>query len=292
MACSNETFDYRYEYMDFLQENLNVYLSIIFMFCVLVVLNNLVVIIVITKTKLFRKKHNMFVLSLAVCDFLIGIVNAVQILYFYNQSIFGDLVFLGFLLFSLILTSILNVAAVAVERSLALVFMPLRYSSEVTTKRLSIACIILWVVPLATQPFAFFYNNPSTTVYLLTTCCLFSMIATAVFYVLIYKNICKSDERLAAMGVTDVKKSKKILKTFSIITGLFIVSWSPHICIGLISVSFPNIVCSFGKSYYVIFFITHLNSIAHSMINPLIYWCRLSDFRIAFSDTFGRCGVS
>ncbi|XP_033099541.1 adenosine receptor A2b-like [Anneissia japonica] len=290
MACLNETYNFTHEYSDFLKKHSTLYISIVLTICFPLVVNNLLTIIVITKTKLLRKKHNIFVLSLAVCDLLIGILDVVLVICLHNQSAWVAFIFISILLHTLTLTSILNVTAVAVERSLALVFMPLHYASNVTTKRLSIVCIFLWVVPLASVPILYIYSEPEISLWLFSMICLFGMIATAIFYVIIYQTICKSDERLAAMGVHDVNRSKKVLKTFSIITGLLILLWTPFLVIS-IWVSFPKIACFFGESYIIIYIISHLMTIVNSMINPLIYWCRLSDFRKAFSDTFGKCGV-
>ncbi|XP_033099548.1 melanocortin receptor 4-like [Anneissia japonica] len=291
MSCSNGTFDFGADFVNFVVKNSKLYLCIVFTICVPVVLNNLVVIIVIVKTKLLRQKHNIFVLSLAVCDCMIGILYVVIVICYHNKIIFIDTYVISYILYSLIFTSISNVTAVAVDRSLALVFIPLRYESIVTIKRLLVSCFCLWVGPLAIQPVLHFYSESEIDLRIFSTTCLIALTATAIFYLIIYQKISECDQRLTAMGVKGVNSSTILLKTFSIIIGVSMILWLPYLVIS-ICVSFQKIACSFGTSYVLVYIISHLITIVNSLINPIIYWCRLSDFRNAVKHIFcRRCSV-
>ncbi|XP_033113746.1 adrenocorticotropic hormone receptor-like [Anneissia japonica] len=244
--------------------------------CALTFLTNLLVFIVlITDTKL-HKKQNAFIglLSLADMSYSISTFLAIH----KNPVGSGYRGVLWSIADGALLTSVLALAAIAIDRYIALIWAPFRYNIIVTPKRCVTVCLLLVFGPfvLFSIIYAFFDN---TTANVTITCVTAAII---IMNTCIYRNIYKQLQR-KQVGIPvmqqDLEESKKLLMTFTIIVGIFIITWTPLIILTLTT----GVLGLFGngRSYFLMMIIGYEIGMVNSLANPIIYWFRMPTFRRA-----------
>ncbi|XP_040913473.1 trace amine-associated receptor 13c-like [Toxotes jaculatrix] len=113
----------------------------------LTVVLNLLVIISISHFRQLHTTTNLLLLSLAVADFLVGLLQMpVEILLFHDCWFLGDIIcvvnyFLGFLVISV---SVGNMVLISVDRYIAICD-PMFYSTKVTLKRVQLCVYLCWI---------------------------------------------------------------------------------------------------------------------------------------------------
>ncbi|XP_029012769.1 trace amine-associated receptor 13c-like [Betta splendens] len=114
---------------------------------VLTAVLNLLVIISISHFRQLHTPTNLLLLSLAVCDFLVGLlVMPFQILFAEPCWLLGDLMcfFCNVVTFIPVSASVVNMVLISVERFVAICH-PLSYSNIVTENRVRISVLLCWI---------------------------------------------------------------------------------------------------------------------------------------------------
>ncbi|XP_026224784.1 trace amine-associated receptor 13c-like, partial [Anabas testudineus] len=129
-------------------------------FSLLTVSLNLLVIISISHFRQLHTSTNLLLLSLAVSDFLVGLlVMPFQILLAEPCWLLGDLacILCSFLPFITVPASIVNMVLISVDRYVA-VCDPLHYTAKITPKRIRISVLLCWIYSVFYN-FLFLFDN-------------------------------------------------------------------------------------------------------------------------------------
>ena len=180
---------------------------------------------------------------------------------------------------------IFSTLAVALHRFIIIRFDPFNKRNLVTAPRCIILCVIIWAVPFAT----FFSFGRSTSIAFirlgLPALIFASNGLSTVCYALVYWAITSAARKAGLadrMLVQRIKQNKKVLTTFALVVGTNIVCWTPYCLCNFIATLRPDL--AFANYDYTLWFevvyklsrgIQSLNGV----LNPIIYWTRLTDFR-------------
>ena len=239
-----------------------------------------------------------FLLSLAATDLVVGtIMDPLEVAYHINEALqlnFVDIKILYVLYFVLSTASILTLAALTVDRYVA-VAMPVKYKTTVTSRRAIVTSVSIWVAALGFSFiyfkvgfmfFAFFFAN--TTV--------FSTFAILIFvHVGILKRLrerskywrgqgaigscTKSENQENQNNFISTKKETKAAKVLMIVLLTFSASFTPA-CVMIYLLNFCS-KCSCLMIHWLRD-LQFLIVLCNSGINPYLYAWRLPQFKRAF----------
>ncbi|XP_033113434.1 adenosine receptor A2b-like [Anneissia japonica] len=236
--------------------------------------------VMIAKSKILRQKHNIFIFLLALSD-CVGVFCLTAVTVQLSGHIFHPYAYVfsyGFLL-----TSSSTVCVVALDRSLALVWAPLRYASIVTTNACKFACVVLLVCPTTCLLLASHVSfDLMINVYAVLT--LVIIFLNGFLYTNIYYQLCKQRENFNVSS-QEMTELKKLLKTFSITVGMFAIAWSPF-AISTIMFNIIGVNCRANSSILSMVLITNIMSGLNTLANPIIYAFRLTELRKGLKSLF------
>ncbi|XP_022081611.1 adenosine receptor A3-like [Acanthaster planci] len=259
------------------------------------VVENLLAMAVFARTKNLRMKYFAFIFNLAMADFLFGL--------FIILVIWIDSPILQSILTASYSVSILTILAAAVNRYLALSIMPpARYDSLVTGYRLLGVCFLFWCFGLI-YGFLLHYAYDHETFFTVETFgysvgVFIAWVFTALTYFLAFRKIKQYTPPLASIaGVssdkerdyTRVKQTRRLLIVFVLILVTSFFSWLPYAVFSLIAYFNRSLLSN--EIFSACFEICVLLYALSTLINPLIYWWRLDDFRAGFYEIFCRCRI-
>nr|XP_015214389.1 PREDICTED: trace amine-associated receptor 13c-like [Lepisosteus oculatus] len=237
---------------------------ILYIFCISVVMltvcGNLMVIISISHFKQLHTPTNLLLLSLAVTDFLIGLIVMPfeMIRYIETCWYFGRTFCMIFYLVLGILTfvSLINVVFISIDRYVA-VCDPLRYSNKITV---NVTC---FCVKSCLGECVFEMSAPWAIVDMLAT----FILPCSVMMVLYMKIFIVAKRHAQVIGsVTEqLKSERKAAKTLGTVVAVFLLCWMPYY-IGSIVEGSPNASSSAAVINGLIC-LANLNS----AVNPIIY---------------------
>ncbi|XP_033113747.1 sphingosine 1-phosphate receptor 3-like [Anneissia japonica] len=237
--------------------------------------NILVIIILITDSKL-HKKQNAFIGLLSLADMSYSISSFLIT----NQTDSkNDFNIVWCIVDGTLLTSVLSLAAIAIDRYIALIWAPFRYNIIVTPKRCVTVCLLLGFGPVVL--FYIIYNfDYNISNYIIIVCVSVTLTMNTCLYRNIYKQLQRKQGDIPVMQ-QDLEESKKLLKTFIIVVGIFIMTWIPYIIITvIIQILFNYEKVSFD-SYLLIMVNAYGLTLLNSLANPIIYCFRMPSFRRA-----------
>lgn len=274
-----------------------------------IMLGNGTVFFIYYHNRRIRTTTNLFVLSLAVSDFLIGSILLPMRTWYPNPDIWGLLV-----AFTLI-ASLSNICSCTYDRHVA-IHQPLRYNSIVTTSKARKVIIAVWVIPTlvalipriwanfdlgmnkAQTAMAFRIYTGLMSFSILATCLVLSclyvsiyVIAKRHFHAIAYlQSFAPGGDRESGahiksrrFSVKSLVKDVKATKLVAMIAATFVLCWLPLIII--------NIMESLGYGHEVsqdfsdaALFTIFLNS----LMNPVIYAFFQKDFRKTISSYLRR----
>jgi hypothetical protein len=269
---------------------------------------NCLVLVLIIKTRYLQTVTNCFIASLALADFLVGLVVAplAALSYLGLPNHFLGCVFTNSIVIALTKVSIFNLVAIAFERYFAIKH-PFAYMKHMTIKCALLVNAGVWFIGLL---FGFipvygwnlreFYNenwicNFITVIDLKFTvyftffgCIVVPLIIITVIYVCIYQTVRKQLRQIAAVTIvspqrgplTTLSKLKKEIlaaKSQAMILFLFAVSWIPINVLNSITV-----MCSTCTNSKELLLATIILSHANSAVNPFLYAYGNSNFKKAF----------
>ena len=259
-------------------------------FSVVAVLGNLLIIHALWKSSSVPATVKKLFLSLALSDLAVGmlpqlmwgIVMAVML----SKKSNGDSNFASFcpgivttcyfFAFSLCCASFLTIAAIAVDRLLA-ILLHLRYRELVTSKRVNVALIMLWLTSGVAASVSIFFIVANM---IIATFQVILLLLTTVAYIRIYKVVryhriqIQSQLQLQNFEVEDLHRQKKSAWNALIVYVTFLFCYLPF----YVSVLF---VLIYGEktSPLIANYATLLVIFLNSSLNPLVYCWRYREIR-------------
>ncbi|OCT87923.1 sphingosine 1-phosphate receptor 2 [Xenopus laevis] len=264
-------------------------ISIIFIIiCCIIILENLLVLTSVLRNKKFHSAMFFFIGNLAFSDLLTGCA------YIANILLSGDMTFTltpveWFIregtAFTTLCASVLSLLAIAIERKVAIMQVEV-YSSDRNCRMVLLiaACWIISIVigglPILGWNCIFNMEQCSTVLplyskkYILFVVTIFTIIllTIVILYVQIYYIVKSSHGEVAA------PQTLALLKTVTIVLGVFIICWLPAFIILLLDVSCKVKSCAILYKANYFFGVATLNS----ALNPIIYTLRSKDMRKEF----------
>ena len=245
--------------------------------CPVIIFMNTLVIFAIKTRRSLQTNYNILLACLAATDMIVGLVSQPLFIaqeiyslsgasladycYFYKTAVF-------FYIFPSV-ESLLMLALLSIERYIAMKF-SLRYSSLVTTPRLTIVVFCSWiisVIPVIFHPIPvtrllakwFIYVTVMPAILIIVYC------HTTVYFVSRQHMNRIKTEQLPSEGKTKFLEERKAFKTTSIIIALVFLSYVPILTYGILKDILRDIVLS----------CVFLNP----LLNPFVYCWRKKDLR-------------
>ena len=259
-------------------------------FSVVAVLGNLLVIHALWKSSSIPATVKKLFLSLALSDLavgmlpqlMLGIVMAVML----SKKSNGDSNFASFcpgivttcyfFAFSLCSASFFTIAAIAVDRLLA-ISLHLRYHELVTSKRINMVLIMLWLTSGVTASISILFPVANK---IIATFQVILLLLTTVAYIRIYKVVryhriqIQSQLQLQNFEVEDLHRQKKSAWNALIVYVTFLFCYLPF----YVSVLFV-LINTEGMSPLIANYATLLVIFLNSSLNPLVYCWRYREIR-------------
>ncbi|XP_022257069.1 adenosine receptor A2a-like [Limulus polyphemus] len=264
---------------------------------VVAVLGNSLVLVVVYRFRWLRTITNMFVVSLAAADLLVGINVPFYVLFYFDLPLVCNKYSCLFRYWFAIYASgcsMLCLVGVAVDRYVAILH-PLSYHRIMKSRCVSAYIAVVWVymgiissLPLlgigetfdSTKECDLYYLHSST--YALTVVAfhvLLTLIITTVLHCIIFREAWKQSRAMAAIEVNSrVRQDARTTITMAMVLGACLLGFLPYLII--ISLPYMDDTCQevlgFLKRYFVCLYF------GKSAVNPIIYGWKNRDFRDAF----------
>ncbi|XP_071950005.1 melanocortin receptor 5-like [Antedon mediterranea] len=239
---------------------------------VLAAAENAVAILIVISSKRFRKKRNVFLFSLTLADFTVGILSfLVYFETFYKSNMFGSI------LDAMFLVSMISISAVCIERYIAIVAAPFTYKHIVTFKKCIIVCFLYWVltIVIVIGVYSFTYDKWTRLAFCIVT--LITILANYILYFKISRVLSANDHDVTQnLGQNVIGRSKRLIQSFIILLVIATVCWLPLCCFYIIAVFSKSV----DENAYVLN-VLYCVSLCNSFINPYIYWYRLPGMKEA-----------
>ena len=260
-------------------------------FSLVATVGNLLVIRAIWKASSIPANLKKLFLSLAVSDLAVGLfaqlMFGVIVALMLNMAASGNynFVFLCpriltvcyFCICLLTCASFLTVTVIAIDRVLA-IFLHLRYQELVTSKRVVIALVSLWLTSVVAA--SIFISLPNQNNLLVVTIELVGLLVTTVAYIRIYKvvryhqNQIQSQCQLQNDQAMEVLRQKKSAINALFVYIVFLACFLPNLCC-IILLRVDSLRLSFLAANHVSGFLVLLNS----SLNPIVYCWRYREIR-------------
>ncbi|XP_064630785.1 octopamine receptor Oamb-like [Lineus longissimus] len=266
--------------------------------CLSILFGNSLVIAAVAKFQSLRTNMYIFMCNLAVADILVGIAIGIftisNLVFKFKMSNIVICLVVHFLIATSIYCTLLNIACIAVDCSLA-VNHPLRYHLYMTPRNVTIIISGIWAFSILTALCMF----AGRTEWKIEICnyqviymwgykiyALLYMASMSIIQVILYTQLViisqRQIKRIAAMGGQNqaipgnIKTNNKSIKMFATVVGLFIMCWLPLIIVMAIYLIKPEV------SRRTEFVVTYAIACLSSALNPMIYACRNTQMRRAF----------
>lgn len=197
----------------------------------------------------------------------------------YNFSVFCPvtLTISHFCTFSLACASFLNVTVIAIDRLLA-IYLHLRYHELVTSKRLSLALVSVWIASGIAA--GIYVSLPAYSDMVANVLLILGLFLTSVAYFKIYKAVIYHRNQIQTQlqrhddqEISKAREKKSAINAL-VVYFVFLGCYLPYLCCTLILIA-DNSRASSIIAYYVSFILILLNS----SINPIIYCWRIREIR-------------
>ena len=244
-----------------------------------IIAGNSVTIAAFTKTRLLRKPTHYFLISLAVADLMVGgLAMPLYICHFVDSNLWSGSQVIQTLYYTIDvasgMASVLTLAVVSVERLYA-VGWPWKYRHSTPLKCYIIAVAVTWFLAIAISCLYLGYRFKfiSSAVHIVTVIALSIALSVACSaYSALWFRI--KHRRRHRRGV---ERDKKLSITLFVITGIFILTWTPFEAI-IIMVHFCK-DCTYPSNRVV--YVIKLLQYSNSFVNTIVYSFRMQEFRKA-----------
>lgn len=287
------------------QETL-IFVTIYSVLSFLVILGNSLIIIVFTRNDKLRTATNMFFVSLAVSDFIVGAISIpcwmYILLYDLNHTSQSavNLQFrkvYTFLDVCSALTSIAHLTIISIERNIA-ISKPLRHR---LMRRCHYYCAIAatWAYGLVIA--SIFVSDFKVAMWrkykgLLSTIGGFflPLLIIICMYANVYKSVKLFNIRRRAYSISSLQRKvhheRTTAKTVLIVTGLFVLSWLPFFTLSVLFIFWPGYLPRGTNLMHLVDFVKLLHY-SNSAINPLVYTYRIPQVRRTLMRIIAPCLV-
>ena len=265
------------------------------------VTGNVVALWLFYKHKSLRTISNRFLASLSMADAFVGLVIdpvLIVIICWIQPEVHSNL-FLIFIMLWIHTTAAttLNSCCVSIDRFIAIRF-PFRYQDSLTKRRCFAVIILVWFISLS-LPFLMFswvgMGKKDLFASIAFTICLVPLLVVCFCYILIFKLARKQFRRiLLAENIPNsgenirvrVMQNFKAIKTVGFVLSACIITWMPSVVLLLVKFYYIEEKHIITKVESVVLPWVLAIAVSSSVINPLIYYFRNSDFLRAFRRTF------
>ena len=250
------------------------------------ILGNALVLAAIIRTPSIRSTPHMIMLrSLAVSDFLVGLVT--QPIYVAKQLTEDRIVYYALMLIgsSLCVVSLMTITAITVDRFMALHY-HMRYVTIVTESRVKYTLILIWLISFLLS--GFFCWLPREHMFVVATVTIICLLICITSYVRIYcfirrhqlqihvqQQAVQSSDAGSNLNVTQLKRST--MNTFVFCLALILCYFPMYVLLTLYGLSIKD----WQTEWEFVFTAVFLNS----SINPVLYYWRLRELRTAVVKT-------
>ena len=259
-------------------------------FSVVAVLGNLLVIHALWKSSSIPATAKKLFLSLALSDFAVGMLPQLMwgiiIAVMLSKTSNGDSNFASFcpvivtacyfFTFSLCSASFFTIAVIAVDRLLA-ISLHLRYHELVTSKRINMLLIMLWLTSGVTASISILFPVANK---IIATFQVILLLLTTVAYIRIYKVVryhriqIQSQLQLQNFEVEDLRRQKKSAWNALIVYVIFLFCYLPFFVSVLIVLIYGEKMSPLIANYATLLVI-----FLNSSLNPLVYCWRYREIR-------------
>ena len=267
-----------------------------FIFSPVATVGNILVIRALWKAPLIPANIKKFFLSLAVSDLAVGLFAQVMYAVVLRMAANGGrnfdllcptiLTVCCFFLTLLACASFLNVTAIAVDRLLAIT-LHLRYQELVTSERIIIALVSVWLTStVAASLFVAFHTYSGIVVFI---CQFVGILLTTVAYIHIYRAVRHHQNQIhsqlqhqdaQAMELFREKKAAINAVHFYVI---FVACYLPNFCSTIWYITDTSQI-----SFWLAFHVTFLFVLLNSSLNPVVYCWRYREIRRIVKSTVKR----
>lgn len=264
------------------------------LFGVAAVTGNGIVIVVIFRTKLRRLQSNLFILSLTMGDFLVGLlINPLYIaIVLLNVWIEDDplMKIENYLWIQSLTVTTFSLCSISIERYVA-ISRPFQYHQILNRSRCFWVITSLWTLSLVVGISSFLVEERSLGKLWVACSSLVvfvPLITMAFFYFKIFQEVMRHKKRIKRDSVeitTARRKNQKAIKTIAIIVGVFIICFTPSLVFSFLTMTEPD-KCKELKIYRRWIWAIFVN-FSSSAFNPWIYALRTNDFQRGFTHVFG-----
>ena len=255
------------------------------------VFGNALILAAIYKVATQRTVSNVFIASMSVADFSVGLLMnplwvAKSILNIWKSDNKLSTV-IEVLTMQTIVATTFSLCAVSVDRYIAVTKM--RYHEIMTWKRVRIIIVFIWMFSILFASLRLFITNPFQLPKLWLAATVITVIVPitliSVCYYLIFKAARQQIRRISLQKTFNPDeiivqvKNRKAACTIGIIVGVFTICWSPSLVISLVQF-FTSDLCQKTRinGYW---FWAALAEFSNSAFNPFIYCMRSREFRKA-----------
>ena len=267
------------------------------------VAGNAMVLWLFYKSESLRTISNRFLASLSVADLFVGLV--IDPIWIASYCLIqppadSDMFFYTDMFWVHTTTATtFSLCCVSVDRFIAIRF-PFRYQEIITKKRCYTVIILVWLFSLALPFSMMLVNNDKDDAALWLSfaflICVTPLFVVSISYIFMLKEARHQCRRIAPGENylnhnncrVRVVKNYKAIKTVGIVLGVYVVSWMPSLvllfvqCYHLVA----NNLCDSDEIDTAVWPWVEAIALTSSAINPLIYYFRNKEFRLAFRRTF------
>ncbi|XP_032232108.1 5-hydroxytryptamine receptor 1A [Nematostella vectensis] len=276
----------------FLTSDLTIAIILILLSCYTVVGNTMVCIVYLKDPgRQLRTVSNHFVANLCVADILVGVI--VEPLNASSNWNSEPRILFAFYITAILscICSIVTIAAMMIDRYIA-VSRPFEYKILVTSRRVRIALLLMWLFSLhfSLMP-VLGWTTSFFQVYLYG---LGILVPTAIMLLSYYgllrilrektKNLRNSSAREATHSKKSIAREKRISTTVFIMLLVFLIAWCPFVTVDFILVF--CLECRDSSTIRIARDVTLVLGFSSSGVNPLLYAWRVPNFRKGFMLLF------
>ena len=251
-------------------------------------LGNLLVLVAVWRSTHLRSSSTILLCGLAVSDLCVGLISeplhiGMQILLLKKNPVSCTLTSFQILTFTFLTeVTFLNVTAISIDRYFAIHF-HLRYVEMVTEKRTKMAILCFWFLSgLQSLTWSIGYDLYFSVMFGVGTFCLFTVLSVWIkIYQVVRRHQAEIQDQMniQTQQFNMVRFRKSAINTMIILI-VFVFCYLPYFVVTLIFINYSG-----NNSNYVIGKFVYSFVLLNSSLNPLLYCCRLRDFRSAAKQT-------
>ena len=262
-----------------------VFLSILA--CIVLIANGMVI-LAFKLNKRLQTVTNMYIVSLALCDFLVGLISIPLYIYTFHQAVNNIQMYLFHISIDIFngTASIFHLNAMSLERCFAIVS-PVRhrlvsaffhYAIILTVWFLATVSSLFRLVPEYNLTDGYWYNF-----YILSVCFLLPIIVMAISNSILFYAATKRS-RITANKNEQISwlSRRKTIITLLVITGLFVTTWSPFFVYMVLARFLPQALPSTMKGRTHLWWFVKWMHYVNSCVNPFVYAYRNKKFNFSF----------